>query len=159
MSKCSKIRKATVTKSLRLIVEDIVKTGRKNNQLSEEKMTLDSILVWLAGTGLASVVEMANGPRVWVPSPALVESYEMGDGRVKFAEGKISEIKLGKVLRASRQNFFDTCEMLCRRKAPKRVAPKRVGTISILLGLELGGDVIACTDAEGHLAWKASPEQ
>jgi hypothetical protein len=149
MSKYSKIRKATVTNSLRMIVEDILKVDRKRNP-GDENITVDSTLVWLAGRGLASK-EKSKGQRVWVAAPRLLDRYELGDGIDGLANGKEAEIRIDKFLETIYQDVFDIRKVF-RLKVHKR----KIVTESLPLQ-ELHGDAIAYTDAEGHLAWKAAP--
>jgi hypothetical protein len=153
MSKSSKLGKATMSKSLSLILNDIVKVGRENDPSRGKEGSVDSTLLWLAGSGLASVTENWSGQLIWVATPLLIDRYEMGDGREGLADGKKAKIRLDKFLEASHKKYFE---------AGKRIhlpmVPKRNNAITLLLGQEAFGTAIACTNAKGHLVWKASPK-
>jgi hypothetical protein len=140
-----------MTKSLRLIIADIVENGRQTRPEYAENITVDSTLLGLAGLGLVSSLEALDGKWIWVAKPELVDRFKMGGGVDSLAMRRRPEIRTDDVLMTVIKCF---CKMARARSG--RSLSKRVATISTLLSLESGGDAIAYKDDDGQLAWKAS---
>jgi hypothetical protein len=101
-------------------------------------------------TGLVSIKRL-DGRRVFVASPRLIDRYEMGDGPKGLAKRKKAEIRLDRSLRG-------ICEQVIQIKKSLGLKPRRRKIITKHLPLlELSDRAFVYTDAEGLLAWKASP--
>jgi hypothetical protein len=142
-----------MSNSLRLIVEDIISAGQKNQPELADNITIDSTLLLLAGQGLASFVDVPDDRRVWVAHSDLIDHFELGrDGIASLAVRRGAEIRMDAVLKYVTKQFYKMS------KASGGALSRRVAKINTLLILEMGNEAIAYKDDQGYLAWKASGE-
>ena len=143
-----------MSNSLRLILEDLISTGKKEQPELAKNITINSTLLLLAGQGLASFVEVPDDRRVWVAHSDLIDHFELGrDGIASLAGRRGAEISMDAVLKYVTKQFYKMSKARFGGALSRRQAK-----INALLVLEMGNEAIAYKDDQGRLAWKASDE-
>ena len=141
-----------MSNSLRLIVEDIITIGRKNQPELAENMTVDSTLLGLAGQGLVLFVDGPDDKCVWVAHADLIDHFDLGrDGIASFASRRRAEIRVDAALKNVTKEYYKMSKALFDGGYSKRAVK-----IYTLLTLEMNGEAVAYKDDQGCLAWKAS---
>ena len=140
-----------MTESIRLIVADMISVCQKRQPELSGNLTVDAILLALAGQGLASLSKSMDDSSLWVASPGLIDCFEMGkDGKASLSNSR-SKIQMYDALDTVTRCFYEMGKGRVEGKLSRRSA-----AITTLLTLEIGGEAIAYQDDQGRLAWKSS---
>lgn len=152
--------KPALTGSLQVRMEQLLDYAKLQTPLkNSENCTFDLVLLTLAGLGLATLVPTENGQEIWAGRPNLfIGDYES----ILFSKSHNSGLKRTTDLR--RQLMDDDLKFHAKmmrklaRAGGHNVGSKRDTDIAVLLTYEYAGNAIAYRNADGRLAWKASPK-
>jgi hypothetical protein len=144
--------KARMTKSLRLIVDDII-TDVKARQPLHKGITSTEVLLALAAQKLV-LFNSDAGKWVLSPTPRLLNCLQVSDnGLLQCSKYRCEEIQMDTPLIKRRDSFVRMYRDFGKTDS------KRTITIRMLLTGERAGTAIACKDSKGSLAWKSSIEE
>jgi hypothetical protein len=142
-------RETRMTKSLRLIVDDVIATNKKHSSVTD--IDDETVLLKLAGNSCVHLFPTRFWPKggdyIWCAYPQLVLYYAMGQG-LAFSKRKT---KMDGVLRNIATEF---CSSVA---SPRSLAGQLAKTYASIC-LEVDGKAIAELDAEGELTWRAKAD-